>query len=93
MRRMRASWSSWIWEIPPTSLEGGRGVGDVVPELLDGRGGRGIAGGGEGKEATEDDLRTPWPFCWVCELDRWGVSVESLGRMLSYLAWMIVSLR
>ena len=49
---------------------GGRGVGEVVPELLEevpfGKGGRGIAGGGEGREVTEGDLRTAWPF-WEFE--------------------------
>lgn len=41
---------------------GGILVGDMVP----GRGGRGMAGGGDGNDETDGDLRRP-----VMELDRW----------------------
>lgn len=102
MRRMRASWSSWIWDeaAAAMSLLGGRGVGEVVPglepEVPLGSGGRGIAGGGDGREAAELLLRT-WPvlglaalLLLVSELERCGLSVEwmpSAEAMPSYLAY------
>jgi len=82
MVRMRASWSSWIWAtarslllgrlacvgVGGTGTEAAFAVGDIWPPMLPGRGGKGIAGGGEGKEATEADLRR----CELIELERFG---------------------
>lgn len=56
---MRASWSSAYCAVADSSLIGEYGekllfsVGDTKPVALVGRGGNGIAGGGDGRETTE----------------------------------------
>lgn len=95
MVRMRASWSSWIWELarslltgrPPVGV-GGTGMlaafwsdGETVPAALPGRGGSGMAGGGDGREATDALLRR---FCDI-ELDLFALAASS-GAISSNLA-------
>lgn len=65
--RSRLSWSSYCcWVITGAGLAASEdtevelsmgGAGDVE-EAMEGRGGRGMAGGGDGRVVTEVDLRT-----------------------------------
>jgi len=47
---------AWVG-VAGTGIEAAFTVGDIEAPMLPGRGGKGIAGGGDGKEATDGDLR------------------------------------
>ena len=51
-------------------------VGETAPLILPGRGGRGIAGGGDGREVTEAVFRT-------CELERAGLTLGCTSSNLT----------
>ena len=67
-----------------TGIEAALLVGDIEVPMLPGRGGRGIAGGGEGSEATEADFRR----CDV-EFERLGWVPGSRFCTSSSLAYQI----
>lgn len=60
---MRDSWSSTSWELTSSLLVWRELGGEMLPvlplvwEAIVGRGGRGMAGGGEGREVAEELLR------------------------------------
>jgi hypothetical protein len=51
-----------------TGTEAAFAIGEIWPPMLPGRGGKGMAGGGDGNDATEADLRR-WE---LIELERCG---------------------
>ena len=59
-------------------------VDEMVAAMLPGSGGKGIAGGGDGSDATDADLRR----CEVVEFERLGPLSPSAAWTSSNLAYM-----
>lgn len=66
-----------------TGIEAACPVGEIEAPMLPGSGGKGIAGGGDGRDATDADLRR----CELAELERLCPAPPSVGWMSSNLAY------
>lgn len=66
-----------------TGIDAACPIGETAAAMLPGSGGKGIAGGGDGRDATEADFRR----CEVVELERLGSVPASAGWTSSNLAY------